>query len=597
MQIIDRIKAFRARMEDENMAAVIVPTADSHASEYLADYFKTRQWLSGFTGSAGTLVVGREEAALFTDGRYFIQAEKQLEGSGITLMRMGVAGVPSVEEYVCRIVKAGESCGVDFSVISSHFAADMSDMLAGREIALRDTGDWFADLWQDRPAMPEDPVYLLEEKYTGMSAEQKLASIREVMAKAGADMHLTNVLDDIAWTLNVRGNDVHCTPVVMSYLLVGKESAVWFVDTKKVSEQVQDALFAQGVYLREYSEIESALENIEPGTNVMIDGKKLTANLCAALADTNIIQHENPAFRIKANKNDVELDNLRAAHVKDGLAVTRLMYWLKQNAGKIAMDELNVDEKLLALRAQQENFISPSFDTICAYRANAAMMHYRATEESHAVIEAKDLLLIDSGAQYLEGTTDVTRTFAMGEVEAEQKMHFTAVLCGMINLASAKFLHGCTGIGLDILARGPMWDMGIDYRCGTGHGVGYLLSVHEGPNAFRWYKSPTRNEDTVLEAGMVTTDEPGVYIEGSHGIRIENELVCHELELNEYGQFMGFEAITCAPIDLDAVIPEQMTAKQRQALNAYHAFVCEKLEPLMADEDERAWLRRATRAI
>lgn len=597
MQIIDRIKAFRARMEEENMAAVIVPTADSHASEYLADYFKTRQWLSGFTGSAGTLVVGREEAALFTDGRYFIQAERQLEGTGIGLMRMGVAGVPSVEEYVCQLVKAGESCGVDFAVISSHFAADMSDMLAGREIALRDTGDWFADLWADRPAMPKDPVYLLEEKYTGMSAAQKLAKIREVMAKAGADMHLTNVLDDIAWTLNVRGNDVHCTPVVMSYLLVGKESAVWFVDTEKVSEQVQDHLFAQGVYLREYSEIASALESIEPGTSVMLDGKKLTANLCAALADTNIIQHENPAFRIKANKNDVELDNLRAAHVKDGLAVTRLMYWLKKNAGKMAMDELSVDEKLLALRAQQENFISPSFDTICAYRANAAMMHYRATEESHAAIEAKDLLLIDSGAQYLEGTTDITRTFAMGEVEEEQKEHFTAVLCGMLNLQNAKFLHGCTGIALDVLARGPMWDMGIDYRCGTGHGVGYLLSVHEGPNAFRWYKSPTRNEDTVLEAGMVTTDEPGIYIEGSHGIRIENELVCRKLENNEYGQFMGFEAITCAPIDLDAVIPEQMNRRQRQWLNAYHAFVCEKLEPLMADEDERAWLRHATRAI
>jgi len=597
MQIIDRIKAFRARMEEENMAAVIVPTADSHASEYLADYFKTRQWLSGFTGSAGTLVMGREEAALFTDGRYFIQAQKQLEGSGIELMRMGVAGVPSVEEYVCRLVKPGESCGVDFSVISSHFAADMSDMLAGREIALRDTGDWFKDLWADRPAMPKDPVYLLEEKYTGMSVSEKLARIRDVMAKAGADMHLSNVLDDIAWTLNVRGNDVHCTPVVMSYLLVGKESAIWFVDAQKVSEDVQEKLFAQGVYLREYGEIESALEGIEPGTSVMIDGKKLTANLCAALADTSIIQHENPAFRIKAIKNDVELENLRLAHVKDGLAVTRLMYWLKKNAGKIDMDELSVDEKLLALRAQQEHFISPSFDTICAYRANAAMMHYRATEASHAKIEAKDLLLIDSGAQYLEGTTDITRTFAMGEVAQEQKEHFTAVLCGMLNLQSAKFLHGCTGIGLDILARGPMWDMGIDYRCGTGHGVGYLLSVHEGPNAFRWYKSPTRNEDTVLEAGMVTTDEPGVYIEGSHGIRIENELVCHELELNEYGQFMGFEAITCAPIDLDAVIPEQMTAKQRQALNAYHAFVCEKLEPLMADEDERAWLRRATRAI
>ena len=597
MQIVDRLRAFRARMEEENMAVVIVPTADSHASEYLADHFKTRQWLSGFTGSAGTLVVGREEAALFTDGRYFIQAERQIAGTGITLMRSGTAGVPTVEQYVCSLAKAGESCGVDFSVISSHFAADMSDMLAGREIALRDTGDWFETLWTDRPAMPTDPVYLLEEKYTGMSVSAKLAAIREVMAKAGADMHVVNVLDDIAWTLNVRGSDVHCTPVVMSYLLIGREDAIWFVDTQKVSEPVREALFSEGVYLREYGEITAALEAIEPGTSVMVDGRKMTASLCAALADTNIIQHENPAFRLKAIKNDVELDNLRAAHVKDGLAVTRLMYWLKQNAGKAPMDELSVTDRLLALRQEQEHFISTSFDTICAYRENAAMMHYKATEESSATIEAKDLLLIDSGAQYLEGTTDITRTFAMGEVDREQKEHFTAVLCGMLNLQNAKFLHGVTGIGLDILARGPMWDLGIDYRCGTGHGVGYLLSVHEGPNAFRWYKSPTRNEDTVMEAGMVTTDEPGIYIEGSHGIRIENELVCKKLEMNEYGQFMGFEAITCAPIDLDAVIPEQMTARQRGWLNAYHAFVLEKLEPLMADEDERAWLRHATRAI
>ena len=597
MQIVDRLRAFRARMDEENMAVVIVPTADSHASEYLADHFKTRQWLSGFTGSAGTLVVGREEAALFTDGRYFIQAERQIAGTGITLMRSGTAGVPTVEQYVCSLAKAGESCGVDFSVISSHFAADMSDMLAGREIALRDTGDWFETLWTDRPAMPTDPVYLLEEKYTGMSVSAKLAAIREVMAKAGADMHVVNVLDDIAWTLNVRGSDVHCTPVVMSYLLIGREDAIWFVDTQKVSEPVREALFSEGVYLREYGEITAALEAIEPGTSVMVDGRKMTASLCAALADTNIIQHENPAFRLKAIKNDVELDNLRAAHVKDGLAVTRLMYWLKQNAGKVPMDELSVTDRLLALRQEQEHFISTSFDTICAYRENAAMMHYKATEESSATIEAKDLLLIDSGAQYLEGTTDITRTFAMGEVDREQKEHFTAVLCGMLNLQNAKFLHGVTGIGLDILARGPMWDLGIDYRCGTGHGVGYLLSVHEGPNAFRWYKSPTRNEDTVMEAGMVTTDEPGIYIEGSHGIRIENELVCKKLEMNEYGQFMGFEAITCAPIDLDAVIPEQMTARQRGWLNAYHAFVLEKLEPLMANEDERAWLRHATRAI
>ena len=277
--------------------------------------------------------------------------------------------------------------------------------------------------------------------------------------------------------------------------------------------------------------------------------------------------------------------------------MTRLMYWLKTNIGKLPMTEISVSDKLLALRREQKGYISLSFNTICAYRENAAMMHYSATPETDARLEPRDLLLIDSGGQYLEGTTDVTRTFALGEVQQEQKKHFTAVLCSMLNLANAKFLHGCTGIALDILARGPIWDMGIDYRCGTGHGVGYLLSVHEGPNSFRWYKSATRNEDTVMEAGMVTTDEPGVYIEGSHGIRTENELICRELENNEYGQFMGFETITCVPIDLDAVIPEEMTARQRGWLNEYHAFVREKLLPLMADDAEREWLRQATRAI
>ena len=596
MNICERIAAFRAKMAQENMAVVVVPTADSHASEYLADHFMTRKWLCGFTGSAGTLVVGEKEAALFTDGRYFIQAERQLDGSGVNLMRMGTAGVPSVEEYVCTL-GAGKRVGVDFGVVSDQFAGDLGAKLAAQGAALLDTGDWFDALWADRPAMPDAPVFLLGEAYTGRSAADKLAAIRCEMKKAGCALHVTNVLDDIAWALNVRGGDVHCTPVIMSYLTVSGTGAVWYVDEKKLGQDVRAAMEEAGVAIRPYGAAATDLAAVQPGTRVMADKTKLTARLCAALAKAEIVQSENPAKPMKAIKNEVELKNLRLAHLRDGAAVTRLMYWLKTQAGRETMTELSVSDRLLALRREQEGFIEPSFDTICAYRANAAMMHYKATEESHAVIEPRDLLLIDSGGQYYEGTTDITRTFAMGEVAHEQKVHFTAVLCSMLNLQNAKFLHGCTGIGLDILARGPMWDMGIDYRCGTGHGVGYLLSVHEGPNAFRWYKSPTRNEDTVLEAGMVTTDEPGVYIEGSHGIRIENELVCHKLENNEYGQFMGFEAITCAPIDLDAVIPEQMTKRQRQWLNQYHAFVCEKLEPLMADEDERAWLRHATRAI
>ena len=597
MQVTEKIAAFRARMKDENFAAVIVPTADSHASEYIADHFKTRQWLSGFTGSAGTLVVGEKEAALFVDGRYFIQAEQQIAGSGITLMRMGTAGTPTLEEYLAGLLHENDALGVDFGVVSEKFAEDMRAAVAGSGALLRDTGDWFNDLWTDRPPMPKEKAFILDEQYAGESVRNKVAAIRKVMDQHDAQLHVLNVLDDIAWVLNVRGGDVLNTPVVMSYLVIGQKHVNWFVDETKVDEAMRQRLADEGVNVRGYDEIIPALQGLEPDVRVLADAAKLTAALMSALEKAEIIRAENPSTRMKAIKNEVELANLRKAHVKDGAAVTHLMYWLKQNVGKIPMTEISVSDKMLAFRQEQEHFISPSFNTICAYRANAAMMHYSATPETDAVIEPRDLLLIDSGGQYLEGTTDITRTFVLGPVTDEQKKHFTAVLCSMLNLANAKFLHGMTGIGLDILARGPIWDMGIDYRCGTGHGVSYLMSVHEGPNSFRWHKSPTRNEDTVQEPGMVTTDEPGVYIEGSHGIRTENELVCRKLEENEYGQFLGFEIITCAPIDLDAVIPDQMSPRQRGWLNDYHAFVQKTLLPLMADDGEREWLRHATRAI
>lgn len=597
MQIRDRIAAFRERMKSEHFAVVIVPTADSHASEYIADHFKTRQWLSGFTGSAGTMVVGLEESALFVDGRYFIQAEHQLEGSGVTLMRMGTAGTPTLEEYVASLLHENDALGMDFGVVSERFAENMREKAAMKGALLRDTGDWFSGLWKDRPALPQDKAFILEEKYAGRSVQDKIAAIRKVMSERGAKLHVLNVLDDIAWILNVRGGDVLNTPVVMSYLVIGEKHVNWFVDENKVDDVMRSALKEAGVNIRGYDEIIPALKGLEPDVPVLADASKLTAALMDALERAEIIRGENPSTYMKSIKNDVELENLRRVHVKDGVAVTRLMYWLKQNVGKIPMTEISVSDKLLDFRKEQEHFISPSFNTICAYRANAAMMHYSATPESDAKLEPRDLLLIDSGGQYLEGTTDITRTFALGEVTDEQKKHFTAVLCSMLNLANAKFLHGMTGIGLDILARGPIWDMGIDYRCGTGHGVGYLLSVHEGPNGFRWYKAATRSEDTVQEPGMVTTDEPGVYIEGSHGIRTENELVCRKLEENEYGQFLGFETLTCVPIDLDAVVPEQMSPRQRGWLNEYHAFVRETLLPLMSDEEEREWLRHATRAI
>ena len=397
MQVTEKIAAFRARMKDENFAAVIVPTADSHASEYIADYFKTRQWLSGFTGSAGTLVVGEKEAALFVDGRYFIQAERQIAGSGITLMRMGTAGTPKLEEYLTALLHENDALGVDFGVVSEKFAENMRETAAKCGALLRDTGDWFGDLWKDRPPMPQEKAFILDEQYAGQSVQSKVSAIRKVMAERGAQLHVLNVLDDIAWVLNVRGGDVLNTPVVMSYLVIGQKHVNWFVDETKVDDAMRKTLADEGVNVRGYDEIIPALKGLEPDVKVLADASKLTAALMNALEKAEIIRAENPSTMMKAVKNDVELENLRRAHVKDGVAVTRLMYWLKQNVGKIPMTEISVSDKLLALRREQAHFISPSFNTICAYRANAAMMHYSATPESDAKLEPRDLLLIDSG--------------------------------------------------------------------------------------------------------------------------------------------------------------------------------------------------------
>ena len=439
MQVKERIAAFRKRMTEQGIAVAIVPTADSHASEYLADHFKVRQWLCGFTGSAGTLVVAREEAALFTDGRYFIQAQNQLAGSGVELMRMGTAGTPSLEAYVDALTQAGDTVGVDFSVISAQFAQAMRGRLEKRGVKLADTGDWFDALWTDRPPMPQQKAFLLEEGYAGRSVQSKLEAIRGEMKRQGAAVHVCNVLDDIAWTLNVRGGDVLYTPVVMSYLVVGEQDAAWFVEESKVEDALRAALCEAGVAVRGYGEITDALSRLAPGTRVLADGRKLTAALMAALAHTEVVQHENPAMRIKAHKNEVELANLRRAHVKDGLAVTHLMYWLKTRVGKEPMTERSVSDRLLALRAEQENFISPSFSTICAYRDHAAMMHYSATPETDVPLEPRDLLLIDSGGQYLEGTTDITVSYTHLDVyKRQQGSNWPAQIYRRVRDSSAK---------------------------------------------------------------------------------------------------------------------------------------------------------------
>ena len=594
----ERLAALRAVMAQKKVDALIVPTADFHQSEYVGDYFKARAWLSGFTGSAGTLVVMADWAGLWTDGRYFIQAERQLADSGIELCRMGVEGVPTESEYLLSNLKEGQTLAFDGRVLPGSEGEMLRRELEKKGVSVNAREDFPGMIWTDRPAMSCTPAFLLEEKYAGRSAAQKLFDVRRVMADKGASAHLLTTLDDIAWLFNIRADDVACTPVLLSYALVTMDQALLYVNPDAISEEVEAGLKASGIALRPYEGIYGAMEELTGETMLLNSGKVNYALYSALKERASVVDEANPEQLMKAVKNETEVENLRLSHVRDGVAFTKFMYWLKNSVGRVKMriTESSAAEYLEDRRREQPGFIEPSFTTISAYGPNAAMMHYSATPESDADLLPEGLYLVDSGGQYYEGTTDITRTMALGPVPDEQKKHFTAVCRSVLALQNAVFLQGCRGINLDILARGPIWEMGIDYRCGTGHGVGYLSGVHEAPNGFRWKIVPERNDSAVLEPGMVTTDEPGVYIEGSHGIRTENELLCVAGEKNEYGQFLHFECLTFAPIDLDAIDPQYLTEREKGWLNAYHKEVFEKISPYLT-EDETEWLRKYTRAI
>lgn len=595
--IKERIQHLRALMAENQMDAYIIPTSDFHESEYVGDYFKARKYMSGFTGSAGTLVVTLTEAGLWTDGRYFIQAARQLADTGITLYKMGEEGVPSIEEFLLDNLARNKTLGFDGRIINAKFGLKLKEKLEVKNITIKYDKDLVDAIWTDRPSLPGEPAFLLDKIYSGRSAADKLQDVRNEMSKLGASVHILTTLDDIAWLFNIRGNDVAYNPVVLSYAVITLDNAYLFLDQKKLSEDIKNKLASDKVQLKNYADIYTFAAALSPQMSVLLDTKKVNYAIYKNLnPEILIIDATNPTVLFKAMKNPVEIENLRKAHIKDGVAVTKFMYWLKTNIGKTEITEISASDYLEACRRDQEGFIELSFDTICAYKANAAMMHYSANQDSNALLQPEGLLLVDSGGQYYEGTTDITRTIALGEISNELKMHFTAVLRSMLNLADAKFLHGCIGMNLDILARGPIWDMNLDYKCGTGHGVGYLLNVHEAPNGFRWKKVPEREDGCVLEEGMVTTDEPGVYIEGSHGIRTENELVCHKGEKNEYGQFMYFEHITFAPIDLDAVDISYMSPAERKRLNDYHKQVYEKISPYLTAE-EKTWLKEYTKAV
>lgn len=590
-----RITALRAIMKREGIDYYYIPTADFHESEYVVEYFKARKFITGFTGSAGVAVIGQEEAWLWTDGRYFIQAASQIEGSGFGLMKMGQEGVPTVMQYLGEKLQEGQCIGFDARVVNTNDAKEFAKIAAKKHGSLKIDKDLLDEVWTDRPALIHQPADVLKDEFNGEATASKLARVREQMEKEEAQYHIISTLDDIAWILNVRGNDIPHVPVVLSFLVIGKEDAMWFVEENALSDVVKEMAAECGITIRPYEDVYAYAATIPENSTVLLDKRKVNYRITNALSETvHIVSKANPSQLMKAIKNEIELENTRKAHLLDGIAVTKFMYWLKKNVGKIPMDEVSVSDYLQSLREQMEGYRDISFDTIAGYNANAAMMHYKAEPDTAAKLEPQGMLLVDSGGHYDTGTTDITRTFVLGPISDIQKKHFTMVVKSNLNLANVKFLYGCNGISLDVICREPIWKENLDYQCGTGHGVGYLLNVHEGPNSFRWQYRP--GFDNPFEAGMITTDEPGIYLQDQYGIRTENELICVKGEKNQYGQFMGFENITYVPIDLDGIDKQYLNAEDVKQLNDYHKMVYEKISPYMTPE-ENEWLKEYTREI
>lgn len=594
----------RERMQAEGIDAWLIMTDDFHGSEYVGDYFKCREYISGFTGSAGTLLVLKDHVGLWTDGRYFLQAKEQLEGSGITLYRSGQPGVPSLENVLQERLSAGETLGFDGRCVMAGYARRLREQLEEKGITVVSGFDLVGDVWEDRPPLSREPVWILPEEYAGMGAGEKIAEVRRVLKQKKADWFLLASLEDICWLLNVRGNDVECTPVVLSYLLMSQEEVRWYVQTEALSPEVRDYLAQTGICLREYGEIYADVERLPAGSRLLYDENHVNDALISRIPpEVEAEDGENPTLLLKAIKNPVEVSNERAAHIKDGVAVTRFLFWLKkqrkeEETGKwqTPVTELGAAAKLETFRREQDGYLGPSFYPILAYGEHGAIVHYAADEDSDIPLRPEGFLLADTGGHYKEGTTDITRTIALGPLTREQKEMYTLVLKGHIRLADAVFLKGAAGMSLDVLARTPLWERGLDYNHGTGHGVGYLLSVHEGPNSFRYRPAATRGNDCVLEEGMITSDEPGIYLEGRFGIRLENLLVCARKRENTFGVFLGFEPLTMVPFDREAILGEMLSEKERNWLNIYHRKVFETLSPYL-EEEERRWLREETAEI
>lgn len=595
MTVPERLSALRKIMKEKGITMLIVPTADFHQSEYVGEHFKERMFITGFTGSAGTALIGLEEARLWTDGRYFIQAAKQLEGTTVQLMKMFEPGVPSLEAFLEEHLKEGDTLAFDGRAVSVGEGQEYARIAEKKKAKILYDEDFVDPVWKDRPALSEEPAFDLDEKYAGESVSSKMARIRKEMEDAGCNTHIVSTLDDTCWTLNIRGNDIEFFPLVLSYAIIRMDRFDLYIDERKLDKALQEKLAKDGVVLHPYNAIYEDVKKLSDKDIVMIDPSKLNYALFNNIPKSvKTVEKRNPAILMKAIKNPVEIENIRKAQIKDSVAHLRFMKWLKENIGKIKITEMSAAAKLDEFRAEMGNFIRPSFEPISSFGPHSAIVHYTSSPETDVEFHTGTLYLSDTGAGFYEGSTDITRTFALGEVPQQMKDDFTLVAISNLHLANAKFLEGCSGLTLDILCRQPFWDRDLNFNHGTGHGVGYLLNIHEGPIGFRWkYRA---GEVEAFQEGMIITDEPGFYVEGSHGIRLENELLARKGEKNEYGQFMYFETISLIPFDLDAINPDMLNAEDKKLLNDYHARVYEVIAPLLKD-DEREFLKKYTRAI
>ena len=593
-EIRNRLAAFRQEMKKRQLSAFIVPSTDPHSGEYVPEHWETRKWISGFTGSAGTAVITLSDAGLWTDSRYFIQAEEQLEGTGITLFKDRLPETPSIGEWLGSILKEGDKVGIDGWVNSHQEAQGLYNELKTYGLSLESmTEDIFTTLWEDRPSMPQTPVFILGEELTGASCTEKINRIREAISKNGASAIILSALDEIAWTLNLRGDDVHCNPVFISYLLISEEGYTLYILEEKITDEVRSYLKEHRVEIKTYPSLAEDIRTFKEKHRGVLQISPLANealyNLSSTYADA--IVAPSPVALMKAVKNEIEQAGFRKAMERDGVALVKFLRWLEEAVPAGGESELSVDKKLYEFRAEQANFKGISFDTIAGYKEHAAIVHYEATPKTDIPLKPEGLLLLDSGAQYLDGTTDITRTLPLGPLTEEEKQDYTLVLKGHLQLQNAQFPAGTCGTQLDVLARSAMWKCGINYLHGTGHGIGHFLCVHEGPHQIRMNHMPT-----LLEPGMIVTDEPGIYKAGRHGIRIENTLLIVPAQETEFGKFYKFEPLTLCPIAKEAIAICLLNDEELAWLNEYHQMVYDRLHPYL-NEEEQAWLKEATSSL